>query len=480
MQTLLQNKKRVLLTINVLAIISLVLVYFMIVLPNSQRKPGVLGATICGTNAIGGTVFDDTNANGVFDSGEPGISGTTVAVFKPGSGGGVKVGSAVTDSSGKYVISVTKGTQVRVQFDPLTPGYYAGPHGKNSGTTVVFFQANSNCDVHLGAIRLGNVSPVEVGNRVWRDENKNGLQDPEEPGIGGVTVRLYKDGDSKAIGTTTTNSAGEYYFKNGGLQPNGSYTIRLDNPDDYTSGPLKDYVLTSSNQGSSDLIDSDGKTSRGYAQVAFDVGICDLCNHNNDFGFKSEPVASSPIPIATSTPNPTSTGIPLPTTVTSTTPVPTATTTTTTPVPTQPNGASPLPTSTLTPLPTNTPEPTATPVPTVTSTPVPTATVIPTNTVTPTPIISGGTTSTPTPTGTGTRIGTETGTEVTPSPDVLGINDTRLPNELPNTGLSNKAMAAIGIVGGSVLLLNGFAVSLSRKRVKITFKKGFSQTDEQN
>ncbi len=39
---------------------------------------------------------------------------------------------------------------------------------------------------------LCNSAPIEIGNRVWRDTNNNGVQDPGELGIAGVTTRLYK------------------------------------------------------------------------------------------------------------------------------------------------------------------------------------------------------------------------------------------------------------------------------------------------
>jgi SdrD B-like domain len=48
--------------------------------------------------AIGDLVWDDLNADGVFDEGEPGIANVTVELFRAG----VEVGSTVTDASGNY------------------------------------------------------------------------------------------------------------------------------------------------------------------------------------------------------------------------------------------------------------------------------------------------------------------------------------------------------------------------------------------
>jgi hypothetical protein len=461
MPNLLKDKRRILLIINVLVISSLIFVYFMIVLPNRQKQPDVLGAAACGTNAIGGTVFEDKNSNGRKDSGEPGIQGITVNVFKPGG----KVGTTTTDSSGNYVMTVTKGTQLRVEFGTISGSnvFYPGPSGTDSRTSVRFLTANGNCDVNFGVVRLGASETVEVGNRVWRDSNKNGLQDPDEQGIAGVTVRLYKEGQNSAIATTKTNSAGEYFFKGGGLVPNGSYTIRLDNPADYSTGPLKDLVLTASNQGGSDLIDSDARNANGYPQISFDVGICDLCNHNNDFGFKpdAQPTAT---PTATATQRPTNTATPSPRPSNS-------------PTPTQRPSSTPTATPTATPRPSSSPSvtATATATPTATPSPTPTSTPSPTPSPSPSPSPSPTPTSTPsaTPTTTATTTPVITGTNVSPTPpgSVLGADTTRVPRELPNTGLADTAMMVIGTVFGTLLIANGTLLGKSKRGVKIRIMK---------
>lgn len=51
-----------------------------------------------------------------------------------------------------------------------------------------------------------------LGNRVWEDTNRNGIQDPGEGGIGGICVNLL-DSSGKILQQTTTDSNGYYGFK---------------------------------------------------------------------------------------------------------------------------------------------------------------------------------------------------------------------------------------------------------------------------
>ena len=50
-----------------------------------------------------------------------------------------------------------------------------------------------------------------LGNRVWLDENKNGRQEPYEPGVGGICVNLYDEAE-RLIESTTTDTNGYYGF----------------------------------------------------------------------------------------------------------------------------------------------------------------------------------------------------------------------------------------------------------------------------
>jgi|GEM_PF-7025216 len=66
--------------------------------------------------------------------------------------------------------------------------------------------------------------PASVGDRVWLDSNRDGMQDPGEPGLDGVVLTLSSGGSNLA--TTTTAAGGAYLFEN--LPADITYTITVD------------------------------------------------------------------------------------------------------------------------------------------------------------------------------------------------------------------------------------------------------------
>lgn len=75
-----------------------------------------------------------------------------------------------------------------------------------------------------------------IGNLVWNDLNGDGLQTPDEPGIGGLEVMLLQDNGNgyTTIATTKTAADGHYQFT--GLSP-GSYRV-TPSTDSASLGPL--------------------------------------------------------------------------------------------------------------------------------------------------------------------------------------------------------------------------------------------------
>ena len=76
---------------------------------------------------------------------------------------------------------------------------------------------------HQRRPRRLSAATASVGDRVWLDNNGNGVQDAGEAGINGVTVQLL-DADSNVVATTTTSGDGNYTFGN---LIAGTYTVRV-------------------------------------------------------------------------------------------------------------------------------------------------------------------------------------------------------------------------------------------------------------
>lgn len=75
-------------------------------------------------------------------------------------------------------------------------------------------------------------APVEIGNYVWKDTNRDGIQDSNELPLAGVTVALFANCSGDPIATALTDANGNYYFSSAAGTSTGSRTYNLAlNPD---------------------------------------------------------------------------------------------------------------------------------------------------------------------------------------------------------------------------------------------------------
>ncbi|MDX1414747.1 MAG: SdrD B-like domain-containing protein [Candidatus Promineifilaceae bacterium] len=149
-------------------------------------------------------------------------------------------------------------------------------------------------------------APLEIGDRVWVDTNTNGIQDPGEPPLAGVSVGLFAPNGNTLLGTAVTDASGNYYFSSAtsgplsgahavygvsGLQPNtNGYKLRIDMTQSVIAG--NNYVLTvanadghTDNDNKTDLRDSDGSPVGQNAEITFNTQGAGHNNHTLDFGF---------------------------------------------------------------------------------------------------------------------------------------------------------------------------------------------------
>jgi len=166
---------------------------------------------------ITGNKFDDINANGIYDGGEPGVPGVVVIVDGiDGMGNAINL-NAATDAAGNFHFpdlvpgQYTVTEQVPAGTVPSTPTA-SGPHGLQSGEFL-----------DLGQV-FGNYRPARLSGLKFEDINANGIYDAGEPGVAGVVVTLDgTDGSGNPVNVATaTDAAGNFHFP--GLVP-GQYTV---------------------------------------------------------------------------------------------------------------------------------------------------------------------------------------------------------------------------------------------------------------
>ena len=124
-------------------------------------------------------------------------------------------------------------------------------------------------------IDFGFVKPVSLGNFVWFDANKDGIQDADEVGVAGVTVTMDQplgmdpllDADGNPVKPVTTDANGKYVFTN--LLP-GPYGVTFTIPAGYSE--------TVKNAGDDRAVDSDGAETwpilkQGQDDMTVDLGL---------------------------------------------------------------------------------------------------------------------------------------------------------------------------------------------------------------
>ncbi|NOT63831.1 MAG: hypothetical protein HOP19_26750, partial [Acidobacteria bacterium] len=231
------------------------------------------------------------------------------------SGGYVRLDNATGRREG---INADNSTLATVTANGGYTIYESGDYAGTPPASVTYGKANGLGDVEA----LVAAPPLELGNRVWRDANSNGVQDAGEAVIASVTVRLYRG--ATLVGTAVTNANGEYYFTStpgvndsntgdnigqvndsgNGLLYETAYRIALDNATNYATGnPLNGLFLTANDVAGAalDQRDSDatlptpgGAIGVGnYPTINLTTGTPGFNNHRYDIGFTTAAAVAS-------------------------------------------------------------------------------------------------------------------------------------------------------------------------------------------
>ncbi|MDP4999359.1 MAG: T9SS type A sorting domain-containing protein [Saprospiraceae bacterium] len=162
----------------------------------------------------------------------------------------------IMGADGELEVQVTGGT---APFDYLwnTGDTTAQLSGLAGGTYSVTVTDDNGCST---ACSVELMAMSGVGDYVWEDENKNGLQDAGEPGVAGVVVVL-KDAFGVSLATDTTDAFGEYMFV--GLNA-GTYALAFILPD-------SSWTFTLPDAGANDLSDSDALSDMNGMTALFNL-----------------------------------------------------------------------------------------------------------------------------------------------------------------------------------------------------------------
>lgn len=175
---------------------------------------------------ISGTVYLDTDRDGIFDAGETGVAARTI--YLDNNNNSIKDAaepSTVTAADGTYTFTgLAAGTYKIRQILPT--GFVQTTPANNFGNNATVTVGQTAANLNFGTAQ--NVTPTgaTIRGTVFLDTDRDGVFDAGEAGVSGRTVYLDLDNDSILDGnerSTTTNSSGVYEF--GGLAA-GAYKIR--------------------------------------------------------------------------------------------------------------------------------------------------------------------------------------------------------------------------------------------------------------
>ena len=263
------------------------------------------------TVTVGNRVWVDLNHNGVQDDAPHAVAVIPVELwgFRNGTRDNTLDQFSTTDSNGFYQFrNVDTGNdstdtltyKIKFSFPPVVADKFEfSPKDRGAddaldsdvdatGLTDAFSLNADRDDIDAG-IMLG-----AIGNYVWVDTDKNGIQGSGEIGLEDVKVELYKDGSTTSpYETLTTGVNGEYLFEPLGQ---GTYHLKFYLPSGYEFSPQ--------NATSDDTKDSDADITTGETidiSMVFDADIPSAHLEDWDAGMSIIPLNNPSIHIEKTT-----------------------------------------------------------------------------------------------------------------------------------------------------------------------------------
>lgn len=166
----------------------------------------------CPYGMVQGLKFQDLDGDGVRDDTEPGLAGVTITLESVSGDGPIL--AAVTGEDGSFSFTGLAPGRYRVG-ESVPPGYYA--------TRPVSVEVDLRAG-DTASVLFANAPYASVAGHKWQDNNGDGVRDPGEPPVGGITVVLtgYTLSDERVEMQASTADDGSYSFL---LLEAGNYTV---------------------------------------------------------------------------------------------------------------------------------------------------------------------------------------------------------------------------------------------------------------
>ncbi len=173
------------------------------------------------SSTIAGRVFNDTNADGLFDGSDTGISG--FRVFLDTNNNGILDAGEISkpvSATGTYTFTAVPPGTYRVR-EVFRDGW------RQSFPALGYYQVTLGYNEAAKSQSFANTDTVLIKGTVFMDANKNKAFDPAESGMAGWTVFLDQNNNGildAGETSTVTDASGNYRFFN---MPAGHYLVRV-------------------------------------------------------------------------------------------------------------------------------------------------------------------------------------------------------------------------------------------------------------
>ncbi len=220
--------------------------------------------TLVEPSQISDFVWEDTDGDGIQDADEPGLAGIRIRLSGSDFNGiGVDF-QTTSDADGAYKFDRLPMGNYVVRFSLqgfqdylFSPANRGTDRTKDSDMDPVLLLARAVVPSHghgnfdLDAGFIPRTSVITISDKVWYDEDHDGIQDPFEAPVQGVTMSLVRSSDDAVVGTTVSNESGNYAFED--VTPN-TYYVSFDQS---TSTVAFDFVAGPQYRGVDTTADSD-------------------------------------------------------------------------------------------------------------------------------------------------------------------------------------------------------------------------------